>query len=66
MATLGPCNPATKIVIEPKIVIENCVRRTGSRVHNQPSKRNKKIGSSFMFLGAAGRMEKKKKRGAAL
>ena len=34
MATLGPCNPATKIVIEPKIVIETCVRRTGSNAHN--------------------------------
>ena len=34
MATLGPCNPATKIVIEPKIAIETCVRRTGSNAHN--------------------------------
>ena len=34
MAALGPCNPATKIVIEPKIVIETCVRRTGSNVYN--------------------------------
>ena len=34
MATLGPCNPATKIVIEQKIVIETCVRRTGSNAHN--------------------------------
>ena len=34
MATLGPCNPATKIVIEQKIVIETCVRRTGSNVYN--------------------------------
>jgi len=34
MAALGPCNPATKIVIEPKIVIETCVRRTGSNAHN--------------------------------
>ena len=34
MAALGPCNPATKIEIEPKIEIENCVRRTGSNAHN--------------------------------
>ena len=34
MAALGPCNPATKFVIEPKIVIETCVRRTGSNAHN--------------------------------
>ena len=34
MAALGPCNPAKKIVIEPKIVIETCVRRTGSNVYN--------------------------------
>ena len=34
MATLGPCNPATNIAIEQTVVIENCVRRTGSNPHS--------------------------------